>query len=99
MKGALPRGGVPGGTTWGTLFGDATMGALVSAMNKARSDERMRMATWNPRWMVSPNTEQVAAKRKRIQRAIGAGAVVAIQETHWAVGDMAIWGGGAFRRG
>ena len=70
-----------------------TMGALIAAMSKARSDDGMRMATWNPRWMVSPHTEQGAAQTRRVQKAIGAGIVVALQETHWTANDMAVWSG------
>ena len=51
LKGALPRGGVPGGTTWGRMFGAATMAGLVAAMGKGRGDEGLRIATWNPRWV------------------------------------------------
>ena len=35
MKGALPRGGIPGGTAWGKLVGDATMSTLILATNNA----------------------------------------------------------------
>ena len=66
---------------------------MVVAISRGRGQERIRIASWNPNWLVSPHTEQGAAKRKRIQRAINAGTVVTVQETHWSVGDMAIWSG------
>ena len=75
------------------MCGVARVSALVAAIGRGRGQDGMRIASWNPRWMVSPHTEQGAAKKKRIQRAIGAGTVVTIQETHWSVGDMAIWSG------
>ena len=93
LNGALPRGGVPGGTTWGRMCGDAKRSDLMAAMNRGRGNEGMRVASWNPRWMVSPHTEQGAAKRKRIQKAIGTGTIVTVQRTHWSVSDMAIWSG------
>ena len=61
------------------MFGNATMESIVAAMSKTRNSEGVRMATWNPGWMVSPHTEQGAANRRRVQRAIGAGIVVALQ--------------------
>ena len=93
IRGALPRGGIPSGTTWGALFGDATLAAIVAAMSKTRDSDGVRMATWNPRWMVSLHSEQGVAKRKWVQRAIGAGMIVALQETHGATRDIAVWSG------
>ena len=65
------------------------MGDMVAAMSKTRDSDGVRMATRNPRWMVSPHSEQGAAKRKRVQKAIGAGIIVALQETHY----VAVWSG------
>ena len=75
------------------MFGNATTKPIVAAMNKTRDSEGVRMATWNPRLMVSPHTEQGAAKRRRVQRAIRAGIIVALQETHWAVSKIVVWSG------
>ena len=69
------------------------MEAIVAAVSKTRDCDGIRMATWNPRWMVNPHSEQGAAKRKRVQKAIGAGIIVALQETHWAARDIAVWSG------
>ena len=32
-------------------------------------------------------------KRVRIQRAVGAGTIVTVQEAHWSESDVAIWSG------
>ena len=69
------------------------MGAIVAAMNKTRDSDGVRMATWSLRWMVKAHSEQGAAKRKRVQKAVGAGIIVALQETRWAARDIAVWSG------
>ena len=48
-RGPSPRRGAGRYDMGGALFGDATMGALLTAMSRARGDDRLRMATWNPR--------------------------------------------------
>ena len=93
VKGALSRGGVPSGTTWGALFGNATTEAIVAAMSKRRDSDGVRIATWSPRWMVSSHSEQGAAKRRRVQKAIGAGIIVALQETYGAARAIAVRSG------
>jgi hypothetical protein len=53
----------------------------------------MQLASWNVRWLVSPHTPQGMGKRLRIQRALTAGKVVALQETHWDVEIGGVWEG------
>ncbi|MFM7987974.1 MAG: endonuclease/exonuclease/phosphatase family protein, partial [Candidatus Fonsibacter sp.] len=56
-------------------------------------DRGLRLVSWNVRWLVSPHSPQGIAKKARIQRALAAGKMVLLQETHWDEQAAGIWGG------
>ena len=50
-------------------------------------------ASWNARWLVSPNTTRGARKKAAIERRLLEGRVVALQETHWDEAAVEVWAG------
>eukprot|EP00975_Prorocentrum_lima_P069560 12927031-Prorocentrum_lima.AAC.1 len=47
--------------------------------------------SWNTRWIRDPHGIQSRAKAAFIKRALGRGAVILLQETHWEVGRRGVW--------
>ena len=88
-----PGGGVPQRTTWDRMWGETTLGTLLGRSETQSTGQGLRLATWNVRWLVSPHTHQGYMKRQRIMRGLGAGRVVALQETHWQGDSAAVWHG------
>ena len=89
---AMLRGGpLPAACTWRDLLREDGLGELLATIRSARSNRGWKFASWNPQWLLSPHTDQAAAKRAAIRRWLAAGKVVLLQETHWREYDIAIW--------
>ena len=85
-------GGVPRGLTWERLCGEATVWQLLQRVQLEQRGYGLRVATWNVRWLVSPHTMQGILKRQHIQRGLGQGKLIALQEMRWGNDGADIWG-------
>ena len=89
---SLLRQGLPlVGTKWRRLLFRHNWADLLEALARRRTASGTRLASWNVRWLVSPHTEQAAAKRAVIRRWLDVGRVVLLQETHWVDADAVVW--------
>ena len=81
----------PPGCRWQQLTGSACLADFSAATGQAATS--MRLASWNVRWMVSPQSEQGSRKKLAILGRIRGNSVVCLQELHWSEQDASIWAG------
>ena len=82
----------PRSCTWERLCSNVTLANLVAKIKDWKKADQTP-CSWNVRWLVDPNTHIATVKRAIILKALMAGKVVCLQETHWTMEAAAIWEG------
>ena len=83
----------PRGAAWGALCEGLTPDSLYQALRAVSRAPAARVASWNARWLRSPHTHRGTGKKRELQQLLQNGTIMAVQETHWSLSDIAIWGG------
>ena len=90
----LHGSGLPRGATWEGLLRDLTVAALAHRAQTQAPRLVCRIATWNCRWLPALTTSSGRSKAGQVQRAVRAGTMVLLQETHLDDAAMALWAAG-----
>ena len=90
----LRRSAFPADATWGALlegWWDASPERVLGALHLPEAAADLKVWSWNARWLVDGTTSTAFAKKEAVERALGRGSIVCLQETHWRAADAAIW--------
>ena len=90
----LHGSGLPRGATWEGLLRDLTVASLAHRAQAQAPRLACRIATWNCRWLPALTTSSGRSKAGQVQRAVCAGTLVLLQETHLDDAAMALWAAG-----
>ena len=95
---ALARAGTrpPRGATWADLVTGVLLTTLVDNVRVQSRDADVVISSWNARWLVSPHSDQAAAKRAVMHSRLARGEVVCLQETHWGGRPTRLCGAASF---
>jgi len=90
LQGSAP----PYNPTWGGLLRgheSSDPGRIRAALRESLSLHEVTVVSWNLRWLVNPDSDRAAGKKRVIEERLQQGHIVCIQETHWTDADAAVW--------